>query len=261
MKTKPLAIGTFFFSFRILVLLGLTTFLFISQPALAGDDLDDDWMFSASIYAWGAGIEGESAEGDDIDVGFKDILDHLDIAFMGEFGANKGKWGFLTDVIYLNIKDGSNQSLNRILTLSEVEVKAWVVTPMVTYRVIQSDQWTFNLLAGVRYLHLEPSLKIDTPLTTEKTSDSGDTVDGIVGVRGKVNLNHNWYLPFQFNVGTGETKLTWQATGGIGYKLKAFDLIAGYRYMTWNFDDDDKGGGVFNDLTISGPIIGARFQF
>lgn len=108
---------------------------------------------------------------------------------------------------------------------------------------------------------MEPELKIDAPGKTLRSSESGDTWDGIVGVRGKVKLKYNWYLPFRFDVGTGETKLTWQAYGGVGYKFNTFEIVAGYRYLDWNFDDNDKGGDTFNDLTVSGPILGVTFQF
>jgi hypothetical protein len=260
-KTKPAAVQAFIFKFPILVFFGLATFLFIAQPALAEEALSDDWGFSASVYMWGAGIDGETATGDDFDVKFKDIFDNLDITFMGDFGVNKGKWGFLTDVIYMDIKDENNQSLNPILTLREVQIKSWIVTSVVTYRVIQSDRWHLDLQAGARYLYLKPEIKIEGPLETRKASDSGDNLDGIVGVSGNVNLKYNFYLPFHFDAGGGDTKGTWQAFGGVGYKFNTFNLVAGYRYLTWEFDDDDSGGKLFNKLTVSGPLFGVTFQF
>lgn len=220
--------------------------------------MSDDWGFSVAVYGWGTGLEAETAEGDDIDITFKDILENLSFTYMGSVGVNKGKWGFVTDVIYLNVEDSSNHSLNRIFTLSNIELKAWIVTPMVTYNVIHSDRGSLNLLAGARYLNLKAWLKID-PLP--KASETADGWAGIVGARGKVNLIHNWYLPFYFDVGTGDMKLTWQAFGGVGYKINRFDLFAGYRYLTWDFDDSDKGGEIFNDLTFSGPMLGAKFRF
>ncbi len=33
----------------------------------------------------------------------------------------------------------------------------------------------------------------------------------------------------------------------------------GYRYLTWEFDDNDTGGDTFNDLTIKGPMIGGNY--
>ena len=55
--------------------------------------------------------------------------------------------------------------------------------------------------------------------------------------------------------------MTWQAFGGVGYRFGSWDLVAGYRYLAWEFDDDDKGGGTFNDLDISGPMVGVKFVF
>ena len=79
MKTKPVAAKSFILKFRIFVFLGLATFLFITQPALAEEALSDDWGFSVTVNGWGAGIEGETAEGGDIDYTFKDILDNLNL--------------------------------------------------------------------------------------------------------------------------------------------------------------------------------------
>ena len=261
MKTKLAAGKSCIFKFRMFVLFGLATFLLIAQPALAEEAVNDDWVFSASLYMWAAGIDGETSTGDDFDVKFKDILDNLDMTFMGDIGVNKGRWGFLTDVIYLDIKDTSNQSLNRALTLRKVEIKAWIVTSVVTYDLVNSERWNLALEAGARYLDLEPEIKVETPRETIKASDSGDAWNGIVGASGGVNLKYNIYLPFHFDVGTGESKSTWQAFGGIGYKFETIDIVAGYRYLAYNFDKDDTGGELFNDLVVKGPLLGAKFRF
>lgn len=251
--------------FAFLVLAGL---LFIAQPAVAATDTAADWQFTTSVYMWAPSIMGESAAGGDIDISFDTILENLDLTFMGSFGARKGKWGFLTDVIYMDLEDDDNSPLGPLgfLTLDDVELKAWIVTPMLTYEVLQSERFQLNVLAGARYLYMKADLTIDkkpplSPPTTETFSDHGEVLDGIVGVNGHVNLTQNWYLPFHFDVGSGDTDLTWQAYGGVGYKFKNFDLIAAYRHLRWEFDDDDKGGGTFNDLYITGPMLGIKFVF
>ena len=219
---------------------------------------NDDWQFTGNIYLWVADIGGQTASGADIDIGFNDIINNLDFTFMGGLGAKKGRWGFMTDFIYLAISEGTNIPLTPSLTLSEVGTKSWVITPQVTYQVVQSDRWDVNLLAGARYLYLKAELQFSPPA---KVSDSGSVWDGIVGTRGKMNLNQNWYLPFHFDVGGGDTDLTWQAFGGVGYNFGSFDLVAGYRHLEWDFDKNDKGGGTFNNFNISGPLIGAKFFF
>ena len=37
------------------------------------------WNTSASIYMWGAGISGETAAGEDIDITFKDIMENFNM--------------------------------------------------------------------------------------------------------------------------------------------------------------------------------------
>ena len=46
------------------------------------------------------------------------------------------------------------------------------------------------------------------------------------------------------------------------YKINnKWEVDLGYRYLKWDFDDNDKGGGTFNDLDISGPMLGAKYMF
>jgi len=82
--------------------------------------------------------------------------------------------------------------------------------------------------------------------------------NGIVGMKGDYTLNEKWYMPFTFDVGSGDSDLTWQAFAGVGYKYENFDFLADYRYLKWEFEDESVG---FNDLDLSRTIIGAKFRF
>lgn len=44
---------------------------------------------------------------------------------------------------------------------------------------------------------------------------------------------------------------------GLGYQFKHFDIVAGYRYLEWDFDDSP----VFDDLNFNGPYAGIKFLF
>lgn len=230
------------------------------EPVVPEVVVSDSWEYSASINLWTASVGGETASGGDIDISFSDILDEMDFAFMTTLGAKKGKWGFLADVIYIDLSQDVDVPLNGgAESITKFGLKAWVVTPMATYRVIEEDQLNLDVLAGARYLYLKGSLEVDP--APGSISDSGSVWDGIVGVRGTYDLNEKWYLPFHLDVGTGDTDLTWQAFAGVGYKYENFDLIAGYRYLDYNFDDGDTGGGIFNDLSLDGPMISINFYF
>jgi hypothetical protein len=72
------------------------------------------WTFTAAIYLWATAIEGDvDARGNttSIDVPFSDIFDNLSGAFMGRFGARKGKWGILVDFIWCEIEDSTTGPL------------------------------------------------------------------------------------------------------------------------------------------------------
>ncbi len=218
-----------------------------AQEAVPGDK----WQFGAELYGWAASMGGTSAAGGDIDIGFSEVIDALEFGGMGAFEARKGKWSLMTDVIYLDMKDDTDVAPGEKLN---VELKGWIVTPTVGYSVIDSDRARLDILAGVRYLWLKTELGFGGALYPAK----GHVWDGVIGLRGRLNLTEKWFMPFYGDIGTGDSDLTWQAMAGIGYRFKRFDLIAAYRYLDWEFDDDSK---VLDDLDVSGPYAGIVIRF
>ena len=234
---------------------------------------------------WAASIGMTTASGSDVDIDFNDIIDNLDMTFMGVFGARNGKWSILTDVIYLGIgKDDISYSaaipvgpLGRSSVYfdvdADVKIKSWIVTPAVAYTVIENEKMKMDVVGGARYLYLKADAKLNitaeldvqlinngivrTGEINPRIIESGHVWDGIVGVRGQVKMNEKWYFPYYADVGTGDSDLTWQATAGVGYRFQRFDLVIGYRYLDWEFDDSS----VFNDMNISGPYAGFKFVF
>ncbi len=214
--------------------------------------LDGDWKFGLELYFWGASIGGASADGSDVDVDLDDILDNLEFAVMGTASMSKGKWSLAADLIYLDEEaDGSiAPGVN-----ANVEVTNWVITPVVGYNVLDTDRGRLDIVGGARYLYLKADLRVDA--LGARVDDSGSNWDGVIGARGRVDLAEKWYLLGYLDIGTGESDLTWQAMGGIGYRFKWFDLVAAYRYLRWDFDD----GQALDNLYIHGPGAGIRFAF
>ena len=50
--------------------------------------------------------------------------------------------------------------------------------------------------------------------------------------------------------------MTWQAFAGLGYSFHWGDVIAGWRYLDYNF----KSSAKFENLNFSGPLVGAAFR-
>jgi hypothetical protein len=229
------------------------------EPVVPEVVVEESWKFGAGLYVHFAGIEGETAGGAPIDMSFSDILDDLDMTFMGTFLAQKENWTLGLDAIYLKIGDKPNTPLPGPATLTNIQLKSWIYTPFVAYRMMESEKFDLSILAGARYLKMEPYVEITplAPIPPISGSDSGSVTDGIIGIRGEYEINQKWYMPFQFDVGGGDSDSTWQAFAAVGYKFENWDLIAGYRYMEWEFESDEP----LKDLSMSGPIVGAMFRF
>ncbi len=250
---------------RRLLLLVIVALLLTSAAfeAAANGRKGTGWEFAAEPYVWGATLGGTTTTGDDFDIPFSDILENLNIAFMGTVAARKDKWTLFADVIYLDLEGDDRTTatiIKRSVELSvHVEMKGFITTAAAAYAAIESDSTRIDLLAGGRYFRLESSLEFNLGTLKEEASDSGSVIDGIIGLRGRTNLNNDWYFTYYLDVGTGQSEFTWQALGAINYKFESFDLVVGYRYLNWKFDSDQ--GDILDEVNVHGPVIGAKFSF
>ena len=64
--------------------------------------------------------------------------------------------------------------------LTNIQLKSWIVTPTVAYRVVESGSWDLDLLAGARYLYIAPYLSV---VNNPVVDTSGSGWDGIVGLK------------------------------------------------------------------------------
>jgi hypothetical protein len=237
-----------------LFMLALVVVMSWAAAASASESIDsNDWRFKLGLYFWGASIGGQATAGDDIDVDFDDILDSLNFAFMGVGEIGKGRWSLTADVIYLDAEDSSEVMPG---VKADLNLTNWVVTPFVSYNAVDNKGFRLDILGGARFLYMDTELKIELDPILQ-AGDSDENWDGIVGIRGGIDLNKHWYLPYHFDIGAGNSDLTFQAYGGIGYRFKHLDVVVAYRYLSWDFDDYM---GV-DDLHFQGPMAGLKFRF
>lgn len=64
-------------------------------------------------------------------------------------------------------------------------------------------------------------------------------------------------MPYYLDVGTGDSDLTWQAMGGMGYTFGWGELVAAWRYLDYNMP----ASGRVADMNFSGPLVGANFRW
>ena len=251
MKLKNLLVGSALFS----------SILFAGgdivpvEPVIEEVPVVNEWNYTGAIYFWTAGMDGKTASDGDFDIPFSDIIDNLDMGFMGTLGAQKEKWGMHADIIYLDV--GTDINIGPNDRAVDFSLKSWIISPTVSYELVNDEQFNLHVLAGARYFYMK-SIFDGSLIDLE---GSGNVWDGIIGLKGTYDFNEKWFMPFQADIGTGDTDVTWQAFAGIGYKYENFDLILGYRHIEWNFDDNAPGGKIFNNFNIDGPMFGAKFRF
>ncbi len=70
--------------------------IFFVRPAVAAEYLPEDWQFTLVPYLWALSVDGDmTIKGSqyEVDMGFDDVWDHLNVAVMAHIEARKGRVG------------------------------------------------------------------------------------------------------------------------------------------------------------------------
>lgn len=232
---------------------------------------DDEWHHSLKIYLWGAGIDGRSAGGEEISVGFDQLVDNLEFAFMAGYEARKGRWVLQFDGMYIDL-EGKKQlelippiggDMINVNVEATMGLKATTLQMAGGFNFYKDTRSTTDVLLGVRYLDLsgDLSLRFDLGLPEAeqsfKGSLSGDILDGFIGLKSRIELSDRWNLLFYGDIGAGDSDMTWQAMVGATINVsKRTDIALTYRRLDWKIRGD-----VIHDLSYSGPMLGAIIRF
>ena len=83
--------------------------------------------------------------------------------------------------------------------------------------------------------------------------------DAIIGLKGRAFLgaDRKWFIPYYADVGTGQSKLTWQVNAGVGYQFDWGSVLATWRYLDYDFKSDK----LVQSVSFNGPTIGVAFRF
>lgn len=250
-----------------LALAAVPAFAGTTVPTLADSKpvatAESGWEVRTALYAWGTMLDGDvSVRGIDapVDVGFDDILDHLDYAVMGTVEIGRGKWSFLSDLFLAQLgADGSERNLD-----FDVQLNQFIGNFAFTYDVINDPGTRFDVYAGARVNSMEVDLDITrTGLLRRRTfsgSDSETWVDPIIGARFQQELTDRFFIRALADIGGFgvSSDFTWQALAAIGYHVGDSASVAiGYRGLGTDYAD----GGFGYDVVSHGVILGFEYKF
>ena len=263
----------------------ILTTLLTATGALAQQPADKSqlWQFGASIYGWFPDITGQTAftqpgGGNEFEIDIDTILDNLEFTLMGSFDVHKGRWGLLTDMIYMDV--GNSKSGTRQASIGgnplpvdatadvDLDLKSWIWTLVGYYRALEQTGLSLDVVFGARYLDIEQRVNweisgnvssIPIPDRTGDAKASLSNWDAIFGARGRFAFGSKkaWFVPFYFDLGAGDSDFTWQGVAGLGYAFRWVEVEAVWRHLYYDFSGDS----AINDMSLSGPAIGVTFRW
>ncbi|MGE5294197.1 MAG: outer membrane protein [Solirubrobacterales bacterium] len=235
--------------------LAMASILLAAASAFAAQD--GGWNFEVTPYFWAAGVEGDVTASDgteyDVDMEFDDLFDAVDagagvmaLARLDSFvvGGQFDYVGMDSDQLDPAPAGGSIQTDSFLGELAA----GWRFQPF--------ERSTIDVLGGVRYAWIKNEIDITGVGSGE---DSIDIVDGVVVVRPTFHLTKKWSVNTTFDIGAGDSDLTWQVQPNIQYQINDnLAVRAGYRRVHYDVEGDH--GNEF-DAAFQGFIVGVSVMF
>lgn len=238
----------------------------IAALALAGQANADDgnWHVSGKAYLWLSDTNVSTTQGQEVEAEFNDVIDSLELAFMGSLAARKGRWSWFGDIMFVGIDARETAPVTGpgIPVAVDADIKyeqdLFVFTAGGGYTLAESESYRFDIAAGARYAQIDTNIGVDLGIGPGiNLDDSSNVLDAVVGVKGYADLGDRWYLSYYADIGAGDSDLTWQALVDFNYEFSKLDLGVGYRILEWQTD----GKRLIDELRFSGPYVGMAFNF
>lgn len=254
----------------LIMLLGGTSPLLMAGPVesipVQQQPAEDAWSFNLTVYGWATAIDGTISAGGrsaDVDIAFKDVAKHLDMAFMATAELRYKRWGFMGDLIYARLHDDIAPPAGVVFSSTHEVFKETIGTFALSYRVVDAKPAYLDLFAGARVysfyseIVLRPNLPGGQGFAASGTSTWADP---IIGLRGRYYVSPIVFLNGYGDVGGfgAGAELSWQVLGAIGIQAARWcDVQLGYRALGFEY----QGARGPQEITTHGPIIGATIRF
>ena len=132
----------------------------------------EPWQFTIAAPGWIAGLDGTigvRGVNADIDVGFDQILQHLDMIFAMRAEAQKGPFGIYGEVIYIGLSD--NAQINGLINNIHEQVDETLVDVALSWRLINQPRGSLDLAAGTHYTNIYERLELHSdPVAIQQAS-------------------------------------------------------------------------------------------
>lgn len=224
------------------------------------------WEVTVTPYIWFSGLNGEvgvfpALPPVDVDISFGDVLENLKIAGMVALTVRKDRFVVLADVSYIDLGTSRDVGIRDPSFLEiELDTETFTSTLAAGYRAVDQGPMFVDVLAGARISSVNTELALSGPVRSLVADSSETWVDPVVGARAHVPLGGNWALALYGDIGGFgvSSDVTWQLLGTVQFAVsRSVRLAAGWRHYAVDYQE----GAFIYDVSMSGPIVGASFDF
>jgi hypothetical protein len=133
----------------------------------------EPWQFTIAAPGWIAGLDGTigvRGVNADINIGFDQILQHLDMIFAARAEAQKGPFGIFGEVFYIGLSD--NTQINRMINNIHEQVDLTLVDGALSWRLFNQPRWSLDFAAGTHYTNVYERLELhNDPAAIQRASE------------------------------------------------------------------------------------------
>jgi hypothetical protein len=133
----------------------------------------EPWQFTIAAPGWIAGLDGTigvRGVNADINIGFDQILQHLDMIFAARAEAQKGPFGISGEVFYIGLSD--NTQINRMINNIHEQVDLTLVDGALSWRLFNQPRWSLDFAAGTHYTNVYERLELhNDPAAIQRASE------------------------------------------------------------------------------------------
>jgi hypothetical protein len=122
----------------------------------------EPWQFTIAVPGWMAGMDGTigvRGVNANIDIGFDQILQHLDMIFAARAQAQKGPFGIYGEVLYIGLSDVAE--VNGLVNNIHAQVDLTLVDTGLSWRLINQPRWSLDFTGGTHYTNVYERLTLN----------------------------------------------------------------------------------------------------
>lgn len=244
----------------------------------------DTWDFQITSYLWAPSLSGKispfkNERTIDVKRSTSDVIDKFNPSSFVDLWAEHDRWVFSGNLMYSHGKDSqayqqftvqpmfamaSDGSYNIGLS-GKAETTEFTATLMGGYRIVETPDYTLDLLGGIRYWYISNKLKMRVNYSPSIVhylhyNEKFNWIDPLIGTKLTIPISERFSFQTELDAGGFGigSDFTWSMLSSINYKFTD-NLAASAGYRTFKVDYDRKGY-VYN-IRQNGPAIGLAWYF